>query len=154
MAQAAQQAHSPPLPFLPPPASQVQDKSTKEARATTSIATRAQIVALKECGVSNDDISKRTGVCRRQIQYMWAKAVNRGWQPGMKLEDAHLKDAKRPGRPKKGGANGANGIASTQDEASVMNMAMDEEEEPSGFMVEGEQFDANNAFATTTDGAG
>lgn len=67
------------------------------------IATRAQVVALKEVGLSKEKITNITGVSRRQIQYLYAHALERGYNPAVSkvLKDEYFVDAPRAGRPKK-----------------------------------------------------
>lgn len=68
------------------------------------IAVRAQIVALKQFGASNRQISEITTISERQIYRFWKKAIDRGYDPvnGSKaLKDEYLSDEPRSGRPKK-----------------------------------------------------
>lgn len=68
------------------------------------IATRAAVIAYRVVGMSSADISKLTGVPVRTINLIWTRAIERGFNPNVRplnLKDAHLKDAGRPGRPRK-----------------------------------------------------
>lgn len=67
-------------------------------------ATRAQIITLKLCGLSNRQIEEKFGSGKelgsRQIQRLWDKAIQRGFDPAKPiLLDAHVADAPRSGRP-------------------------------------------------------
>src|SRR4051812_33050601 len=68
------------------------------------IATRALIVAYKADGKSNNEITGLTGVEKRVINRIYARAIERGFDPGerpIKLVDKYLQDAPRSGRPSK-----------------------------------------------------
>jgi hypothetical protein len=67
-------------------------------------ATRAQIITMKLCGLSNRQIEEKFGSGKelgsRQIQRLWDKAIQRGFDPAKPiLLDAHVADAPRSGRP-------------------------------------------------------
>ncbi|KAF1839267.1 hypothetical protein BDW02DRAFT_483141, partial [Decorospora gaudefroyi] len=66
------------------------------------IATRSMIVAYKADGKSNADITALTGVEKRTINGIYARAIERGFDPGqkpLKLLNKYLEDAPRSGRP-------------------------------------------------------
>jgi transposase len=66
--------------------------------------TRAAVVVLKAIGKPNHEITGLTGVEKRTINSIYARAIERGFDPGLRplqLEDKHLEDAHRPGRPSK-----------------------------------------------------
>jgi hypothetical protein len=66
--------------------------------------TRAAVVVLKAIGKPNHEITGLTGVEKRTINSIYARAIERGFNPGLRplqLEDEHLEDAHRPGRPSK-----------------------------------------------------
>jgi hypothetical protein len=64
------------------------------------VAGRAQVVTLKDnTALTNAQIGQIVGCEERQVQRIFAKAKERGWQPGTKLKDEYLKDAPRSGRP-------------------------------------------------------
>jgi len=72
----------------------------------SDIATRALIVTLKSPvgGKSSVQISEETGVSVRQIDRIYARAVERGFDPTRRpfvLKDEWLEDAPRSGRPSK-----------------------------------------------------
>lgn len=76
-------------------------------------AVRAQVLALKQFGASNRQISDITCISERQIQRFWAKAIARGYDPvdGSKaLKDEYLIDEPRSGRPKKATIEASNEI--------------------------------------------
>ncbi|KAF1920445.1 hypothetical protein BDU57DRAFT_15502 [Ampelomyces quisqualis] len=69
-----------------------------------NLATRALIVAYKADGKSNHDITEMTGVEKRTINSIYARAIERGFDPALrplKLENKHIEDAPRSGRPSK-----------------------------------------------------
>ncbi|USP75525.1 hypothetical protein yc1106_02799 [Curvularia clavata] len=66
--------------------------------------TRAAVVVLKAIGKPNHEITGLTGVEKRTINSIYARAIERGFDPGLRplqLEDKHLEDAHRSGRPSK-----------------------------------------------------
>ncbi|KAK5998492.1 hypothetical protein PT974_00871 [Cladobotryum mycophilum] len=71
----------------------------------TDIATRAVVVGLKaSAGKSSAEVSAATGLSVRQVDRIYARAIARGFDPGlkpMKIADAFVIDAPRSGRPKK-----------------------------------------------------
>jgi transposase len=72
----------------------------------TDIATRALIVGLKSaaCGKTTAEVHAITGVPKRTIQDIFARAVQRGFDPNLTpvaIHDEYLEDAPRLGRPKK-----------------------------------------------------
>lgn len=72
----------------------------------TDIATRALIVAFKSPigGKSTKDIADLTRIPERTINSIYARAIERGFDPNvlpLVLKDTHLEDAPRTGRPKK-----------------------------------------------------
>lgn len=72
--------------------------------APHSIATRALILTLKATGKSNEEITGLTGIQKRTINSIFARAIERGFDPcrrPMKLEDSYLEDGYRSGRPSK-----------------------------------------------------
>ena len=66
-------------------------------------ATRAQVLALKQAGFKNSNITEQTKVCERQIQYYAKAAKERGWNPDLKgpILDAYVLREPGSGRPKK-----------------------------------------------------
>ena len=77
------------------------------ARTEISLATRAAIITLKSPvgGKTSQQISNLTGVSISQINRIWAKACQRGFDPNsysLNLENAWLEDAPRTGRPSGG----------------------------------------------------
>ena len=72
----------------------------------TDIATRALIVALKSplVGKTTAKVHQITGIPVRTINYIYARACERGFDPNrrpVELKDSWLKDLPRSGRPKK-----------------------------------------------------
>ena len=68
------------------------------------IATRAQVVALRAYGVSNQDIEAITGVKRSTISTIFQKALDRGFDPQAErpiIYDKYVNDAPKSGRPNK-----------------------------------------------------
>jgi transposase len=68
------------------------------------LATRALIIAYKADGKTNQEITGLTGVEKRTINSIYARAIERGFDPAvrpMRLENKHIEDAKRSGRPSK-----------------------------------------------------
>ncbi len=72
-------------------------------RPQYSAATRAQVVTMKQMGASNRDIEAKTGVPARTIRRICHRAADRGFDPTERpiLEDHHVKNAPKSGRPKK-----------------------------------------------------
>jgi transposase len=72
----------------------------------TDIATRALIVTLRSPfgGKTSAQISEETGISIRQINRIYARAIERGFEPNYRpfiLKDEWLEDAPRSGRPSK-----------------------------------------------------
>ncbi|KAF1350521.1 hypothetical protein EJ07DRAFT_138730 [Lizonia empirigonia] len=68
------------------------------------LATRALIIAYKADGKTNQEITKLTGAEKRTINSIYARAIERGFDPAirpMRLENKHVEDAPRSGRPLK-----------------------------------------------------
>jgi len=71
-----------------------------------SITTRALIVTLRSPvgGKTSAQISEETGISVRQINRIYARAIERGFEPNCRpflLKDEWLEDAPRSGRPSK-----------------------------------------------------
>jgi transposase len=67
-------------------------------------ATRAQVVTLKAWGATNKQITSKTGIPDRTIRNIYARALERGFDPNNDLaivKDVHIAEAPRPGRPSK-----------------------------------------------------
>jgi transposase len=72
----------------------------------TDIATRALVVTLKSPigGLTTAEISEETGISPRQVNRIYARAIERGFDPNHRpftLKDEWLEDAPRSGRPSK-----------------------------------------------------
>ncbi|KAK4125883.1 hypothetical protein N657DRAFT_642629 [Parathielavia appendiculata] len=72
----------------------------------TDLATRALIVTLKSplVGMKTADVAEKTGCSVRQVQRIYASAIERGFDPNERpliLKDERLEDAPRSGRPSK-----------------------------------------------------
>ncbi|KAH7024182.1 hypothetical protein EDB80DRAFT_886598 [Ilyonectria destructans] len=72
----------------------------------TDIATRALIVVFKSPsgGKTTAEVAEITGLLTRTINGIYARAIERGFDPNhrpMILHDEYLRDAERAGRPKK-----------------------------------------------------
>lgn len=72
----------------------------------TSLLTRALIVTLKSLigAKTTAEVAEKTGVSARQINRIYARAIERGFDPNhmpFSLEDKWLEDAPRSGRPRK-----------------------------------------------------
>jgi transposase len=72
----------------------------------TDIATRALIVTLKSPigGKTSAEIAEKTGISVRQVNRIYARAIERGFEPNhlpFTLRDEWLEDASRSGRPTK-----------------------------------------------------
>jgi transposase len=68
------------------------------------LATRALIIAYKADGKTNQEITGMTGAEKRTINSIYARAIERGFDPAvrpLKLENKHVEDAPRTGRPSK-----------------------------------------------------
>jgi transposase len=66
--------------------------------------TRATVIVLKAIGKPNHEITGLTRVKKRTINSIYARAIKRGFNPGLQplqLEDKHLEDAHRSRRPSK-----------------------------------------------------
>lgn len=73
---------------------------------SNDVATRALIVTLKSplVGRSTNKIADETGVNPRTINNIYARAIQRGFNPNcypLVLKDEFLQDAPRSGRPRK-----------------------------------------------------
>ena len=69
-----------------------------------NLATRALIIAYKADGKTNQEITGMTGAEKRTINSIYARAIERGFDPAvrpLKLENKHVEDALRTGRPPK-----------------------------------------------------
>ena len=74
--------------------------------ANTDIATRALVVSLKApcSSKTTAEVSAITGLSSRQVNRIYARAIERGFDPNQRplsLRDAYLQDAPRSGRPQK-----------------------------------------------------
>jgi transposase len=72
--------------------------------APYDISTRALIVSLKATGKSNEEITFLTGIKKRTINDIFARAIKRGFDPcqrPIQIQDKYLEDASRLGRPSK-----------------------------------------------------
>ncbi|PHH81602.1 hypothetical protein CDD82_352 [Ophiocordyceps australis] len=70
----------------------------------TDIATRAMVVILKFSGKTGPEIAELAGISERQVNRIYAKAKERGFDPASRpliLKDDFLIDAPRSGRPSK-----------------------------------------------------
>ncbi|KAI5456251.1 hypothetical protein BGZ63DRAFT_397092, partial [Mariannaea sp. PMI_226] len=72
----------------------------------TDIATRAIVVFLKSPagGKTTPEIAEITGLSKRTINDIYARAIARGFKPDdlpVNIHDEHLRDAARSGRPSK-----------------------------------------------------
>ncbi|UNI22754.1 hypothetical protein JDV02_008615 [Purpureocillium takamizusanense] len=70
------------------------------------IATRALVVGLKApcCGKTTAEVAALLGISIRQVNRIYAKAIERGFDPNqrpMVIKDEYLQDAPRSGRPTK-----------------------------------------------------
>ncbi|ORY19473.1 hypothetical protein BCR34DRAFT_471925, partial [Clohesyomyces aquaticus] len=66
--------------------------------------TRSAVVVLKALGKPNHKITRVTRVKKRTINSIYARAIKQGFDPSLqplKLEEKHLEDAHRSGRPSK-----------------------------------------------------
>jgi transposase len=66
------------------------------------IAQRAQALTMLLFGANWDQITDVTGICKRQVQYYFATAKARGFDPSISLilKNEYLEDAPRTGRPR------------------------------------------------------
>ena len=65
-------------------------------------ATRAQVVAFKSLGLSNQEIEQRTGVKKRTIHSIYNRAIKRGFDLNAEyptILNTHVEDAPKSGRP-------------------------------------------------------
>jgi transposase len=72
--------------------------------APYNISTRALLITLKATGKSNDEITTLTGIPKRTINSVFARAIKRGFDPcqrPIQLKDEYLVDGMRSGRPSK-----------------------------------------------------
>jgi hypothetical protein len=72
--------------------------------SVVNLATRALIIAYKANSKTNYEITGLTSVEKRTINLIYAQAIRRGFNPAvrpMRLENKHVKDAKRSSRPLK-----------------------------------------------------
>ncbi|KAI1676220.1 hypothetical protein KJE20_14198 [Pyrenophora tritici-repentis] len=72
--------------------------------APHDIATRALVVAFKATGKPNEEITYLTGIQKRTINDIFARAVKRGFDPcqrPIEIRNEYLEDAPRSGRPSK-----------------------------------------------------
>ena len=80
-------------------------KVSTNGKMHTDIATRAFIVALKASGgKSSTEIAALTGLSKRLVNLIYARAIERGFDPNVipfHIEDAYLTDLPRSGRPVK-----------------------------------------------------
>lgn len=71
----------------------------------TPLSTRALIVCLKSpfVGKSTSEIAEETGLSARTINSIYARAIERGFEPNapLRIDDRFLVDAPRSGRPRK-----------------------------------------------------
>ncbi|PHH59858.1 hypothetical protein CDD81_2437 [Ophiocordyceps australis] len=70
----------------------------------TDIATRASAITLKYSGKTTDEVALLVGISSRQVSRIWAKAIERGFDPAAQqllIRDEFLTDAPRSGRPRK-----------------------------------------------------
>lgn len=68
----------------------------------TDISTRASVVSLKATGMTSYDLSHLLGISTRTIDSIYARAIQRGFDPAvrpLKIQDSFLADAPRSGRP-------------------------------------------------------
>lgn len=73
---------------------------------STDITTRALVVTLKSPsgGKTTTEIAEITGISTRQVNGIYARAIERGFDPNhrpLTLRDEYLRDAPRSGRPTK-----------------------------------------------------
>jgi transposase len=72
--------------------------------APYDIATRALVVTLKAAGKPNNEITGLTGISKRTINSIYARAIERGFDLGqrpLKLADKYLEDSHQSSRPSK-----------------------------------------------------
>ena len=66
-------------------------------------ATRAQVIALKVYGATNQEITQQTGIQARAANYIYDRAIQRGFDPKAEhpiIQSVHVENAPR-GRPSK-----------------------------------------------------
>jgi hypothetical protein len=82
----------------------------------TDIATRALVVILKAYSIQpTTEIAAITGVSTPQINRIYARAIERGFDPDQRplaLRDDYLIDAPRSGRPRKRAAEAQKSVSS------------------------------------------
>ncbi|KAA8617258.1 hypothetical protein TUN199_11529 [Pyrenophora tritici-repentis] len=69
-----------------------------------SAATRALVISLKATGKGNGEITDLTGIEKRTLNRIYARAIERGFDTAerpLNLRDEHVQDAPRSGRPSK-----------------------------------------------------
>ena len=73
------------------------------AMVFSQLATRAQALAMKAMGATLEHIQSVTLIKRRALQYLFKKAINRGWNPTTNplIIDGYVVDGPRPGRKPK-----------------------------------------------------
>jgi len=68
------------------------------------LATRAQAITLKLFGATYEQIQQQTGIQRRTLLQIYARAIERGFDPKAEhpiIRDIHVQDASRSGCPSK-----------------------------------------------------
>jgi hypothetical protein len=71
-------------------------------RKSFPLTARAQVVVLKHFTTfTNDEIAAIVGCSARQVTYINSNAIARGYVKERVIEDKHVQDAPRSGRPKK-----------------------------------------------------
>lgn len=101
------------------------DAPKSAAGNTYDVIARAQAVTLKQyTALSNAEIEAITGISSRQIVRYNAKATQRGYVKGQRLEKHHLVDDKRTGRPGKA-ADGVAPEAASSHHLETIAAAMD-----------------------------
>ncbi|KAG6019568.1 hypothetical protein E4U19_007063 [Claviceps sp. Clav32 group G5] len=68
------------------------------------LATRASVLTLKATGFSTKEIASLTGVPTRTVDYIFAKAVKRGFNPQerpLNIKNHLVENGPRSGRPRK-----------------------------------------------------
>ena len=76
-----------------------------ESTSVRNISTRATVVALKALGnMTSANIAAQTGISLRQVHRIYARAIERGFDPNERpfvLKDEWLEDSPRSGCPTK-----------------------------------------------------
>lgn len=70
---------------------------------TVNSATRASVVTLKATGQRSDDVAYIVGITRRAVDKIYARAIERGFDPAirpLRVPDVCVTDAPRSGRPR------------------------------------------------------